>query len=403
MSIERKPGKTVERLLRTPIKAFIEHRSDIVIERNDTKDMEGPYIILSNHVNNWDPLLLNCYVDEPISFIAADPLFRNPFLKRILNYVGAIPKQKFKNDTRTIRLILKAKKHNRVIGIFPEGNRNWDGKTDPLIYSTSKLVKLLDIPVVIATIRGGHLSHPRWGDGHRKGTIAISFEKVWDAGAFHQNSPEEVHERLTEALYHDEMAWQSEHMVPYKRKSPAHYLERLLFICPHCHVPGSLHSYDDLFECQHCGYTVHYTDFGTFEPIGEEIYYSTPRDWNKWQLDFLKSAMTDPEWQALGRKVMQDHVKLYVSNDEAPFKLVSAGNLWWVSKQVKFQSDMGNDYEFPINEMVGLNIQFHHKLDFYHNHKLFRIVFYLPRTSAYKWLKVIQTRQALDAGKVDIT
>lgn len=80
MSIEKKPGKTVERLLRTPIKAFIEHRSDIVIERNDTKDMEGPYIILSNHVNNWDPLLLNCYVDEPISFIAADPLFRNPFL-----------------------------------------------------------------------------------------------------------------------------------------------------------------------------------------------------------------------------------------------------------------------------------------------------------------------------------
>ncbi|WP_176448743.1 1-acyl-sn-glycerol-3-phosphate acyltransferase [Lentibacillus sp. CBA3610] len=90
MSIERKPGKWVQHLLLPSIRAFVERRSTIVIERNDTRNMKGPYLILGNHVNNWDPIILNCYVNEPVSFIAADPLFRTPFLKHILNYVGAI-------------------------------------------------------------------------------------------------------------------------------------------------------------------------------------------------------------------------------------------------------------------------------------------------------------------------
>lgn len=163
----------MQKLLLFPIRKFIEQRSQVVIERNDTLQMNGPYIILGNHVTNWDPLLINCYVDEPICFIAGDSLFRNPFLKRILNYTGAIPKMKYTNDIRTIRSVLKAKKHERVIGIFPEGNRNWDGTTESFISATAKLVKSLNIPVVIATIRGGHLSHPRWADQHRKGTIEL--------------------------------------------------------------------------------------------------------------------------------------------------------------------------------------------------------------------------------------
>ena len=171
MSLERKPGKLAQKLVLTPIRAYIERRSNVIIERNDTLGMEPPYLVLSNHVTNWDPLYINCYVNEPICFVAAAPLFRNPLLKRVLDYTGAISKTKFKNDTSTVRSMLKAKKHRRVIGIFPEGNRTWDGRTEPLVYSTAKLVKLLDIPVVIVTIRGGYLSHPRWADKHRKGVL----------------------------------------------------------------------------------------------------------------------------------------------------------------------------------------------------------------------------------------
>ncbi|SDQ06508.1 lysophospholipid acyltransferase family protein [Virgibacillus salinus] len=397
MSIENKPNMWIINMLLIPIRFFTRNRSKIVIERNDTLHMEPPYIILSNHVNNWDPLILNSYVKEPISFIAADPLFRNPFLKRILNYVGAIPKMKFKNDTSTIRGVLKAKKHNRVIGIFPEGNRNWDGDTEPLIYSTAKLVKLLDIPVVVATIRGGHLTHPRWADKHRKGLISISYKKEWDQGAFSNDSPDVINQKLTEALYHNEMEWQSEIASEYQGKNLANYLERLLFVCPHCRIPGQLHSHDDLFECQSCDYTVRYTLLGNFEEVTHPIYYSTPRDWNKWQLEFLKETLLDPDWQQNWNEAMQDHVKLFISWDNEPFRLISKGDLKWNNKTITFNGDNQEQYAFAFRDLEGINIQFHHKLDFFYENQFYRIVFYQPNTSAYKWLMAIKTAQALES------
>ncbi|MGP4071202.1 lysophospholipid acyltransferase family protein [Piscibacillus sp. B03] len=56
------------------------------MERNDTVGLKPPYVIIANHVNNWDPLFLNCYIDEPVCYIAGEPLFRHPLLKHVLNY-----------------------------------------------------------------------------------------------------------------------------------------------------------------------------------------------------------------------------------------------------------------------------------------------------------------------------
>jgi 1-acyl-sn-glycerol-3-phosphate acyltransferase len=95
VSIERKPSRLEQRLILTPIRAFLKRKFHITVERNDTLQMKPPYLILSNHVNNWDPLFINCFVNEPICFVAAAPLFRNPFLKRVLDYTGAISKTKF--------------------------------------------------------------------------------------------------------------------------------------------------------------------------------------------------------------------------------------------------------------------------------------------------------------------
>lgn len=196
LSIERKPAKWIENILRFTISTIINSRSKITIERNDTLNLKPPYIILANHVNNWDPLFINCYVNETMCFVAGDSLFRNPILKRILDFTGAIPKAKFRSDTSTIRNMINAKKHNRIIGLFPEGNRNWDGTTEPIIFATAKLVKLLDIPVVIATIHGGYLSHPRWAEHRRKGQISITFNKLWEKGELKNETYESIHQKL---------------------------------------------------------------------------------------------------------------------------------------------------------------------------------------------------------------
>ncbi|NMA96463.1 MAG: 1-acyl-sn-glycerol-3-phosphate acyltransferase, partial [Clostridiales bacterium] len=147
MSIEKKPNKIITRILLGIIGFILRSRSKVRLLRDDASNIKPPYIILGNHVNNWDPFFVNEFVDEPISFIAANSLFFNPILKALLNYIGIIPKSKEKRDIRAIRQILRAKRHERIIGIFPEGNVTWDGSYEKIDDSTAKLIKLLKIPV----------------------------------------------------------------------------------------------------------------------------------------------------------------------------------------------------------------------------------------------------------------
>lgn len=394
MSIEKKPSKLAQSLILTPIRQFIESRSDIVIERNDTVGLKPPYVIIANHVNNWDPLFLNCYIDEPVCYIAGEPLFRHPLLKHVLNYAGAIRKTKFTNDTSTIRNVLKAKKHNRVIGIFPEGNRNWDGVNEPIIYSTAKLIKLLNVPVVVAKIKGGYLSHPRWGDGHRKGKIAISFEKKWDSGAFKNTPVQEVYDQLTDAMAHDEMDWQEQEKNQYLVKHPAQYLERLLFVCPQCQTPGHLHSSGDQFKCLKCSYQVQYTPYGTFQSAIQDTHFTTPHEWKKWQATIINTYFFNPDWKQDWEKCLEDPVKLYRSTDNKPFKLLGDGQLTWDQHTFRFTADE-RIIDFNMTEADGVNIQFHHKLDFLYEGDFYRLVFYKPRSSAYKWLQAAKQIQGV--------
>lgn len=354
------------------------------VTRNDTKDLQPPYLLVSNHVNNWDPLFLNIFVEEPIAFVAGEPLFRNPFLKKVLDYTGAIRKMKFKNDSGTIRNMIKAKKHNRVIGLFPEGNRNWDGVTEPIIYSTAKLVKLLKIPVVAANIKGGYLTHPRWADGDRKGRIEITFEKIWDGEAVRDLPIAMIHKQLTKALYHDEMEWQKEQGNRYKGKAIAQYLERLLFICPSCQTIGNMYSEGNQFTCTSCHYQTIYTEEGFFQ---ENDYFATPHQWKEWQSAYLDRLSKQLNWIPDN---LQESVTLYLSKEQQPFRKVMQGTLTLKPTYLHIHASDGRKEIFPFEPMDGLNIHFHHKLDFFIEDNFYRIVFSNPRSSAYMWIQFIE-------------
>ena len=397
MSIERKPGTTITKWILSSVRAYLESKSHIVIERNDTIGLEPPYLILANHVNNWDPLFINCYVEEPICFVAGEPLFRNPLLRALLNWTGAIAKTKFKNDLSTIKDMMRAKKNKRVIGLFPEGNRTWDGVTEPLIFATAKLIKALHIPVIIVNIRGGYLTMPRWAKHPRKGLISISFTKHWDTADLADESVDSIYEKLTDALAHDELKWQKQVMQPYKGRALAQYLERLLFICPHCTKPGELRSSGHRLRCDHCAYAVRYTPYGLFDKLHGPLYFSTVREWNVWQLEQLEHSLLDPkQHMQQWAPVMRDPVPLYTAEGSAPFQLFAEGQLHWKQDRLVFVSDEHAEiFEFPFAQLEGLNIHFHHKLDFYYHHKLYRFIFYVPYTSAYKWLKSIQISRKL--------
>lgn len=395
MSIEHKPTPLKFKLLRAPIRAYIQAKYNVSVERNDTIGLKPPYIILGNHVNNWDPLFINCFVEETISFVAAAPIFLHPTVKKALDFTGAIPKTKGRADRQTVRDILKAKKAERIIGLFPEGNRSWNGQTEPLIYSTSKLIKLLNIPVVIATIKGGYLSQPRWSDSIRKGKTVVSLEKLWDEEQLKELDIDTLHNELTKALHYSDIEWQATSGIEFKGKRLANYLERHLFMCPSCQQIGKLHSDNDLFSCSQCDYSVRYNTRGTFDAVNGDLHFEQVYDWDQWQLAKTADKMNDSAFRNHLARTLEDTVKVAVSKNQSPFNWLGHFDIQWKNDGIYLTQHANSisPLHIKFDEMDGVNVQMHHNLDFFYQDDFYRVQFTNPRSSAYMWYKLIEMNQ----------
>ncbi len=387
-----RPNKYFFKFVKFVLKMYLKHKSNIEVDLNETKDLNPPYLVVGNHVNNWDPILVNLYVDESIAFVSADRFFRGTMLRKVLNYMGAIPKTKFKPDFSTVKTLLHAKKDKRVIGIFPEGSRNWDGNTKEIIYSTVKLIKTLKIPVIAVKLKGAYLSEPRWSNSHRKGKILISYKKILSDSDIPSLSENEINQTLVSSLFHDEYEFQRKYMFSYKGKNLAEHLELLLFTCPSCKSIDTMKSKINTFYCEKCHYETIYTEKGLFKAEKQPLIFDNPRDWNVWQIKNLKSLInTSQTYSQLSKEAIllkNDNTMLYKDTNNKLIP-INTGNIRLTPDYFYFLSDNHEKIIFYFDKIVGLNIQSNNMIEFYYNDKLHRLTFRNSRTSAYKWVNAL--------------
>lgn len=89
---------------------------------------EGPVIICSNHISNWDPPLLGSPLTRQVHFMAKDDLFKIPVLNWLITQFGAFPVKRGGGDRAAIRATLDLLKNGKILGIFPEGTRSKNGQ-----------------------------------------------------------------------------------------------------------------------------------------------------------------------------------------------------------------------------------------------------------------------------------
>ncbi len=390
----KRANKAFNRLLKATLGKYLlrKYRIDCINPINP--NLKPPYIILANHVNNWDPFFIGQFVKEPVHYVASDEQFRNP-VKRFFfqNLLGIIPKTKFVSDMETVKQIIQLIKKDAVIGIFPEGMRNWDGHTGELLPSTSKLIKMLKLPVIACILEGSYLSHPRWSLYDKIGPISLDFRQVLSPEDLHSMTTEQIHQSLRAALAHDEYQLQYQRQIPYKGKRLAEHLEQFLFICPSCHSIASLRSDMDRFYCQCCSYEVCYTQTGFFSSPAEKVLYKEPQSWNQWQLQFLwdclKAASNTTEEKILFR---DKDAALFTAGRYEPLRKLEEGQLT-LSHHFYFIRQDSSILNFELDRIAGLNVQYSNELEFYYDKQLYRFKFKDPRTSAYKWTAALELLQ----------
>ncbi len=84
----------------------------------------GPAIVVSNHISNWDPLMVGVAMPQPINFIAKSELSRIPLVGFLMKKWGVVSIKRGHSDREALSKSLELLKDGKVIGIFIEGKRN---------------------------------------------------------------------------------------------------------------------------------------------------------------------------------------------------------------------------------------------------------------------------------------
>ena len=133
---------------------------------------EGPCLILSNHVTDFDPILVGLSFPEHMYYVAGENVMRMGFLSKIVaRYASVIQRVKGTTDAEAALQILRTLRKGRNVCMFAEGNRTFTGETLPIAPATAKLVKLSRSTLVTYRLTGGYLTTPRWSTHRRKGKM----------------------------------------------------------------------------------------------------------------------------------------------------------------------------------------------------------------------------------------
>ena len=89
---------------------------------------EGSVLLCSNHISNFDPIVVGITTPRPVHFMAKEELFQVPLLGKLVPHLNAFPVKRGMSDREALRKGLAVLKENKVLGLFPEGTRSKTGE-----------------------------------------------------------------------------------------------------------------------------------------------------------------------------------------------------------------------------------------------------------------------------------
>ena len=213
------------------------------LEHSDVRSVpgSGPLVVVANHRSYLDAFLLAGSFPRPIAFLTAEEAFRPLWSRLFLRGLGCIHLRRHRPDAAALREALRVLRAGGVVGIFPEGERSWDGGPSPVLPGVARFLSLARSPVVAVRIIGSYRLWPRWGRGPRRTPVRLE----WDEPVLPGRESEMEH-------------WVVDILADYP--SPPSYcmhssmdVGRLIWRCPTCGQPDAVRGRKDgSVFCLHC-------------------------------------------------------------------------------------------------------------------------------------------------------
>lgn len=166
-----------ERMLVRSILALLRHlvrwRFPVQVRGITPLPREYPFILLVNHQSIIDPFLILAFLDARIAFLTKSTSFVNPLARFFLKIGRGIPTTRYQTDPTVYHHVRQALERNIPVGIFPEGERCWDGEMQRFKMNVVRLLCYFAVPVVPVTLQGVYRVWPRWKSLPEKGKVIM--------------------------------------------------------------------------------------------------------------------------------------------------------------------------------------------------------------------------------------
>jgi len=230
------------KFMRNTIVPTTKYLFDPKITNRHNMPLKGPCFIYGNHANYFDPFMLNVGMTrEPTAGVMTRDQFHKTIPRIFMDSIGIVPTSKYVPEPGIVRDVIRMIQQERMIVIFPEGGRRWDGRPKPFIETTLKLFWKMGIPVHPVQIHGSYLSWPRWADKFRKSSVENRWLDPLHPSDF--DDYETFSQTCKDLFAFDE--YHPPETVEIKSVSkPASGIQRLLYRCPETGVSDSIYSPD---------------------------------------------------------------------------------------------------------------------------------------------------------------
>ena len=136
---------------------------------------QGGLLIAANHASYLDIPMLGCGMKRRAWYLGRNDLFPIPVLNNILQALGWIPVKLGRLDREAFGKAINLIRSGKVVVIFPEGARSYDGHLRPAKAGIGVIVSQTGCPVVPAYLKGTFDVLPRGAWWPRVSQVMVRF------------------------------------------------------------------------------------------------------------------------------------------------------------------------------------------------------------------------------------
>ena len=358
IQLQHKTVVPVLRELFRPIALWMYH---IKIEK--FKEENGrQYLVLSNHQTGFDQFFPSFAFKQHLYYVASEDIFSMGWLSKVIIWLAnPIPIKKQVTDIRAVMNCMKVAKEGGSIAMFPEGNRTFSGETAYINPAIGGLAKKMGLPIAFFKIEGGYGVQPRWSDVRRKGKMRAYVASVLEPEEYKSWSNEQLYQYICKELYQNEANANAQ----YHHKNAAEYMERVLYVCPHCGITH-FESHGDTLECTKCHRKTKYLPTKEFSG---DFQFPFMLDWYNYQQDYINHLNT---LELTEQPLIRDRSKLYLVSLYSKKQLLAEDvELALYGDRVEMTGGFCQTFHF--GEVSTITILGKNKLNIYHGDNVYQL------------------------------